>query len=282
MILSPSKANSFMKKIVVPFEGDHYPIEVLELLRELNAQSPVMLAAAFTPEVDYAHLLEIPGKLAAATYMPVDEDAAILRNSVRLREFCSRHGIRHIVRSDRYDFALPAIRKETRFADLLMLSCRNFFANISAEQPNAYMKEILHTMECPVLLVPEAATLPDGVIFLYDGTPSSIHAIRQFIYLFPSFGALPAILTYLRNKDGERLPEEDLIGELVSQHFTDLRIARLDLGRDSFLHSWMAERPGSWLVAGSFGRSGLSEQFSRSFLTEVIREHTITSFVAHL
>lgn len=271
-----------MNKIVVPFEGDHYPIEVLDLLAALNAHSPVMLAAAFVPEVDYSQLIEVPGKLATAIYLPVDEDAAVLRNSVRLSEYCRLHKIRQVIRSDRYDFALPAIRKETRFADLMILSCHHFFANISPDQPNAYMKEILHTMGCPVLLVPEAAGLPDGVVFLYDGTSSSIHAIRQFMYLFPSFGEIPATLVYLRSKDTGSIPEEDLIGELVSQHYNDLRIARLDIGRDSFLHSWMAERAGSWLVAGAFGRSGLSQLFSRSFLTEVIREHRITSFVAHL
>jgi len=272
-----------MKKIVLPFEGSNFPTETLEFAKQLNELSPIQLTAAFVPEVDYARFFSAAGGMTGAAYIPEleNEGEAIEKNSARLEEFCRLNNIRHTIHTDRLDFALPSIRQETRFADLLVLSSQHFFENINARQPNAYMKEILHTTECPVLLVPEEFDLPDNIVLAYDGTPASVYAIKQFIYLFPELLNRPATLVYLSEKNEDNIPDETLITELASQHFRELQLLRLKTTPHEFFKTWIPSRETPWLVTGSYGRSDISLLFSSSFIAEMIRDHRIPVFTAH-
>lgn len=272
-----------MKKILLPFEGSNFPTETLEFSKRLNELSPIMLTGAFVPEVDYAQLLSATGGMAGVAYIPPmeDEGEIIEKNSARLEDFCRLNNIRHAIHTDRLDFALPSIRQETRFADLLVLSSQHFFENINPQQPNAYMKEILHTTECPVMLLPEEFDLPDNIVLAYDGSPSSVYAIKQFIYLFPELLNRPATLVYLSEKAADKFPDEALITELVGQHFRELHLLRLKTTAHDFFKTWIPSRETPWLVTGSYGRSDISLLFSKSFIAEMIRDHRIPVFMAH-
>ncbi|MBN9385593.1 MAG: hypothetical protein J0H74_32870 [Chitinophagaceae bacterium] len=271
------------KKIAIPFEGDHFPQESLELVRKLNELSPVWLSATFVPEVDYSALWSMAGGIAGAVFVPEipDEDAIVARNGARLEEFCRAYSIRLTIHKDRLDFALPLIRKEARFSDLMLLSGTHFFDNIDSRQPNTYMKDILHTAECPVLLLPDAAYMPENIVLAYDGTPASVTAIKQFARLFPEFAGREITLVHL---DGERdapLPDQEYIEELASTYFTHCRLLNLRINHRDFFSTWLPARQKPWLVAGGFGRGEVSQLFNRSFVAEVIREHKIPVFIAH-
>lgn len=271
-----------MKKILIPFEGGSFPQELLTFARDLNIHSPVLLTAAFVPELDYAQLWA-GGGLALSAYVPhgEDEDDVIAEHSERLKKFCVANGIRLRIHADRFDFALPAIRKEARFADLLVISAVHFFDVISARQPNAYMKEILHGAECPMMLIPEKAGLPGDIILMYDGTAASVHAIKQFAYLFPKLAATRASLVHLRHRKDDPFPDRELIEELVSQYFPDLRVLDLDIRPEAFFDTWIPAQDHPWLVCGSYGRSDLSLLFTGSFVSDLIRKRRLPVFVAH-
>jgi hypothetical protein len=272
-----------MKKIIVPFEGPNYPEECLGLVRELNAISPVRFTAVFVPEVDYSQILSVTGGMAGSAYLPDlgDEDQIVAESSLRLEDFCRTHAIQLFIHKERLDFALALIRKETRFADLLVLDGRHFFENIDARQPNAYMKEILHTTECPILLAPEKIDMPGNIILAYDGSAASVHAIKQFSHLFPEFSKLPATLVYLGESKDAAFPDRENIEELVSGYFAELRLLQLHMDHQDFFSRWLPAQERSWLVTGSYGRSDLSQLFSKSFIAGLIREHKTPVFIAH-
>lgn len=272
-----------MKKILIPFEGASFPQEQLDFARELDALSPILLTAAFVPEVDYAQLWNASGGVAAAVYVPEapDLDIVIERNSGRVRDFCARHNIRVSIHSDRMDFALPAIRKEARFADLLAVSATHFFDVISARQPNAYMKEILHQAECSIILLPENPMMPSEVVLTYDGTGSSVYAIKQFAYLFPELATVRTSLVHLRERKDDDLPDRQLIEEIAFEHFKNLRVLDLAIRPEDFFDTWIAAQQQPWLVAGSYGRSDLSRMMSGSFISQMIRAHKVPLFIAH-
>jgi hypothetical protein len=272
-----------MRKIIVPFEGANYPEECLRLVGALNAISPVRLTAVFAPEVDYSQVLAITGGMAGATYLPDlgDEDRIVAESSRRLEDFCREHSIQVFIHKERLDFAIALIRKETRFAELLVLDGRHFFENIDARQPNAYMKEILHTTECPVLLVPEKTDLPGNIILAYDGSAASVYAIREFAHLFPEFSKLPATLVFLGESKDATFPDRENIEELVSAHFAQVRVLQLHMDHKDFFSRWLPGQERCWLVTGSYGRSDLSQLFSKSFISSLIGEHRIPVFAAH-
>jgi hypothetical protein len=272
-----------MKKVIIPFEGANYPQGCLELVRAMNATSAVRLTAVFVPEVDYSQIFAATGGIAGAAYLPdlVDEDRIVAESSARLNNFCKEHSIELYIHKERLDFALALIRKETRFADLLVLDGQHFFANIDDRQPNAYMKEILHTTECPILLAPGKPVMPANIVLAYDGSAASVYAIKQFIHLFPEFSGLPATLVYLSDSKDAEFPDRENVGELVSGHFAELGLQALHLNHSDFFSRWLPAHQGCWLVTGSYGRSELSQVFSKSFIASLIREHRLPVFLAH-
>jgi hypothetical protein len=274
-----------MKKIVLPIESGQYPTDCLDIAGQLNMVSKLQLTAAIVPDVDYASLWSVPGGFATASYLAEvssDEIEAITETTARIKEFCKEQGIRNIVRKDQFDFGLQEIRKESRFADLLLLSGRHFFENINADQPNAYLKEILQHSESPVLLVPENPKLPEQVVLAYDGSASSVFAMRQFVYLFPEFCDRPVSVVHLSDKKDDPIPDEGFLLEWLGRHAYKVELLKLPISKSGFLNSWMRERKQPWLVAGSFGRSSWSEAFTKSFITESIRKPAYPVFLDHV
>ncbi|WP_431209528.1 hypothetical protein ACQ86N_25625 [Puia sp. P3] len=256
---------------------------MLSFARDLNILSPVLVTAAFVPEVDYAQLWTGSGGVAMSVYVEPaeDEDAVIEVHSEKLKKYCAANGIRLRIHSDRFDFALPAIRKEARFADMLVISGVHFFDVINARQPNAYMKEILHGAECPVMLVPEQSYLPGDIILMYDGSDASVYAIKQFAYLFPKLASTRATLVHLLHRKDDPFPDRQLMEELTSQYFSNLRVMDQDMRPEAFFDTWIPAQDRPWLVCGSFGRSDMSRFFSGSFISGLIRKQRLPIFIAH-
>jgi hypothetical protein len=274
-----------MKKIVLPIEGGHYPAECLEIAGQLNTVQKLLLTAAIVPDVDYASLWSVPGGFATASYLAEvssQEIEAITKTTARIKEFCNEHDIPHIVRKDQFDFALQEVRKESRFSDLVLISGRHFFENVSAAQPNAYMKEMLQHAESPVLLVPEKPRLPEQLVLAYDGSASSVFAMRQFVYLFPEFCDRAVSVVYLSGKQDEPIPDAKFLHEWLARHVYNFEFLKLPMGKSDFLNTWMRNRKAPWLIAGSFGRSSWSQAFSKSFITESIRKAAYPVFLAHV
>lgn len=272
-----------MKKIIIPFEGTAYRPELPEFARLLNSRSRILLTAAFVPELDYAHLVATAGGMTelACLRSEIDEEELIARNRARFRRFCEENEVDYTVREEHSEFALAAIRRETRFADLLLLSSAHFFETIGDKQPNAFMRELLHESECPTMLLPDHPRLPGELVFAYDGSASATHAIRQFAYLFPEFTRLKTTLVYLYDKDDSEIPEESFIRELGGRHFKQFRMLRLNRRTDDFYDTWIRLMDNPWLICGAFGRSEWSLLFSHSFATRMIREHSVPLFIAH-
>src|SRR5687767_7887011 len=112
-----------MKKILLAFDGSHFSEGALEFARQLHNINPVYLAGIFLPQINYSALWSHSGGgKAGDLYIPLleDEDAvAVQENIRRFEEYCIAHDIEFTVHKDFSDFALPQIKQESRFADLL-------------------------------------------------------------------------------------------------------------------------------------------------------------------
>lgn len=273
-----------MKKILLAFDGTHFSEGAFELANSLNETNKILLTGIFLPQVDYANLWSYSGGgMAGPVFIPLVEGPdteTIEKNIERFESLCQKNGIEYRVHKDFYDFALPELKKETRFADLLILGSEKFYENIGTNEPNEYLKEALHGVECPVIVVPEKIIFPNSNILAYDGSEASVYAIKQFAYLFPELTSNPTVLVYIKEK-GEELPDEVNIEELAARHFSDLSLSRLQANPKKYFSSWMLENKGAILISGAFGRSAFSRTFKKSFVTEIIREHKWPVFIAH-
>jgi len=115
----------------------------------------------------------------------------------------------------------------------------------------------------------------------YDGSESSVYAIKQFAYLFPELCDNTTILVYAREKNGEEFPEEINIEELAARHFSDLTLLRLDADPRKYFSSWLMEHKKAILISGAFGRSEVSRLLRKSFVSDIISDHRLPVFIAH-
>jgi nucleotide-binding universal stress UspA family protein len=274
-----------MKKILIACDGRHFPEGAFHLAEKLNELSPVLLTGVFLSYIDYTSVWSYYGIVSGGpVVIPAWDEAdseLMHKNILRFKERCEKNGIEYRVHDDTYHFALPELKKETRFADLLLLSATLFYENLDDSQPNDYLKDTLHDGECPVILVPEEFEFPEHLIIAYDGSESAVYAIKQFACTFPELCHLETTLVYASEDKEEAIPDLAYIEELAARHFSNLTLFKLDIDPQKHFNIWLSEKRNTLLVTGAFGRSGLSRSLRKSFITDIIRNHRLPVFVAH-
>jgi hypothetical protein len=273
-----------MLKILIAFNGGLYPVAALEFALQLNKSRPILLTGVFIPQAAYSYLWNAAATVGSSAFPPLVEEVSseVMEINIRkFRIFCKTNNIHCVVHKDIYDFALPELLKETRFSDLLLIQSGKFYESISEVQQNSHIKDLLDETECPVLMVPETFEFPCKNIIAYDGSASSVYAIKQFAYLFPELTSNETLLFFSKNDEERELPYETCIQELGSQHFQNLTLLKLHMDAKKYFATWINEERKAILISGSFGRSTISQLFRKSFLTDVIAEHHLPLFMAH-
>ena len=274
----------FMRKILLAFDGVQFSEAAFDFARQLNENTPVLLTGVFLPKVSYANLWSYADGVGAPMFVPPMEDSDDEKTELNIEKFellCQKHKIEYRTRKDFTDLALPELKRESRFADLLIIGGEKFYENFGSGEPNNYLKEALHKVECSVIIVPENYTFPTINILAYDGTESAVFAIKQFAYLLPEFTTNPTLLTYANIDGTNTIPYEAYIQELAARHFTDLTISKLDIESKKYYATWLSDKKSAIIVAGSFGRSTLSQMFSKSFVADIINNHKVPVFIGH-
>src|SRR6185503_2084598 len=124
-----------MKKILLAFDGSNFSEGAFEFVRRLNELQPILLTGLFVPQVDYANLWSYAAAAGAGSgvYVPLleDEEAEeIVKNIQRFESLCQKNDIRYRVHKEFFNFALPELKKETRFADLMILGGELFYKGV--------------------------------------------------------------------------------------------------------------------------------------------------------
>ncbi|HET9744712.1 MAG TPA: hypothetical protein VFP97_03300, partial [Chitinophagaceae bacterium] len=171
-----------MKKILLVFDGTNFSNGAFEFVRRLNEKNKILVIGVFVPQVNYANMWSYAGTagtVGTPGSIPLiedDEAEQIGKNIERFQQLCENNHIEFRIHKDYYDFALPELKEETRFADVVVLGSESFYANIGTGEPNDYLKMALHDVECPVVIVPEKFSFPENNILSYDGSESSVYA----------------------------------------------------------------------------------------------------------
>ena len=272
-----------MKKIIIPFDGAQFSKGAFAFARKLHEIRPILLTGVFLPKVDYARFFFFPTAFAAPVYVPVREDYEVEEvesNIEQFAELCKKNSIEYRVHKDLYEASIPQLVKETRFADVMVISSETFYKNQIAYGSNEYLKDALHSTECPVVIVPEKFHFPTQIVLAYDGSASSVFAIKQFVYLFPELCSLKTILVHAGDEK-HSVPDQVLIEEFAARHFENLTVTKLASSNKNDFNTWFENHSNPLLVSGSFGRSGVSELFRKSFVIDLINEHKTPVFIAH-
>jgi len=271
-----------MRKVLIAFDGTHYSNGAYELAKKLNESEKILLIGVFIPALDFAEINYVLG--GGGMYVPLHmeiNEAKLEENIERFEDVCTRNDIEFRVHRDDSPYSLLHLQKETRFADLMIIGSRQIYENLLEDVADDYLRDILHEAECPVILVPEGFNFPENVILAYDGSRSSVFAIKMFTYLFGDLCKGNTTLVYATRKHRNSLPDEEYIKELASRHYSALTLQQLELPKLDDFHTWLQDIKHPILVTGAFGRSGWSDIFTKSFCINDIKENKFPVFIAH-
>lgn len=273
-----------MKKILFACDGPHFAEGAFDFVRKLNEQEPVLLTGVFLANAEFSSLWNFADGMNGPLFVPVVEqkDTVGVKHAVaRFEELCRKNNMTYRVHEDFYDFALAELRLETRFADLLVIGSEHFYENLDGI-PNQYLLDTLHEAECPVLILPDEAQYPEKLVLAYDGSPSSVFAIKQLNYIFPEWSSIRSQLVFIQeDEDIPEVPDQVPMEELAARHYSDLTIIRMGGTTRKQFNQWISNQGNTLLVAGAYGRSGFSRLMKKSFVSEVIRNRKVPVFIAH-
>ncbi len=272
-----------MKKIIFASDGKNFPKGAFEFIKELQQSEPVLLTGAFLHSLNFEEFL--PGVFAmyaSPALEFLEEEKNLVTQTIRhFEESCQRNNIEYRVHEQSMNWNIDDIAKETRFADLMIISEELFCNDINMYQPNSFMQQAMHKAECPVICLPEKYTPIKKIVIAYDGKKECMFAIKQFCNLFPHLTDYETKVIYAKEEAGDAIPDLIYLEEYAARHFKNLDIEKVPFSGKKFIDNWLNEKNDIMLVSGSFGRSGLSTSLNKSFAEAIIHEHRIPVFIAH-
>ena len=273
-----------MKKVILVFDGTNFSEGAFEFARKLNELQPILLTGVFLPQTELANLWSYAYAVSSPVFVPLvenDESELINKNIERFEKLCQSNVIDYRVHKDFFYLVLPELKKESNYADLLILGSEVFYKGADFNLADNYLQEALHGVKCSVVIVPEKFDFPESIILSYDGSEDAVFAIKQFAYLFPELTGKQTVLVYASDDAEEEFPDKMQMEELAARHFKNLSFLQLVIDPKKYFSTWISENKSAMLVSGSYGRSGFSQLFKKSFIKDVIADHQLPVFIAH-
>ncbi len=272
-----------MKKILFVCDGGNFPEGAFRFIKLLHSYEPVFLKGIFFSPVDIEQIISL-------SYVPVsqpwvrfkEEEKQMVKESVeKFSHQCDNARIRYAVQDTEDSWDKHLFIKESRFADLIVISEELFCLYGFGEQPNYFMQEALRGAECPVVVIPETFVEIERLAVAYDGKKESMFALKQFSQLLTQFNELPTEFLYIKAEDNDDIPDKDLLKEYAQWHFNSLAETKLHFDAKKYFPAWLEDKKNVMLIAGSYSRSGLSNAVNRSFTERVIHNRACPVFIAH-
>lgn len=272
-----------MRKVIVAFSGGEFSAGAMDFVRMMHEKEPVTVTGNFLPKTDYTGLWTYSGVLGGSVYgRPVQEEynAAVKENIALFENYCSDNHITCQVHTHFHDYALSSLMKEARYADIAVLSAESLYRNMGKNEHYEYLREVLHAAECPVVITPDQLTLPASNVIAYDGSESSVYALKQFCYLLPELTANPTLLVHTDEEEAA-LPHATYIKDLAALHFRNISFQTLELNARKYFATWISEQQKGILISGAFSKPYFTRMFKKSFVADTLKEHALPVFIAH-
>ncbi|HTI94837.1 MAG TPA: hypothetical protein VL727_29800 [Puia sp.] len=274
-----------MKQVLFVAAGQEFPNGPFNFLRMMQQDERVHARALFFKPLDYAALSAVAANCGAdlTPLLKLEEkekEAIHLQKNLFARH-CQENYISYTINENEQSWEKDLLVKESRFADLVLISGELFYASAEARQPNQYLQEALHAAECPVLIIPETFTTVEQLFMAYDGSKESIFALKEFCHLFPQLCDLPTEIVYVNEESGNTIPEIERLRQFTRLKFNSMNFAKLHFKASEYFAAWINEKRNVLLVSGSFGRAPFSYLMKRSFSEHVIHDHQLPLFIAH-
>lgn len=276
-----------MEKILLAADNDPIDETAVDFACHLARLTQAQLTGIFLdePEVEEAVVIQRHADRSGATSITITEfdqeaekAAQHAENIGIFRESAGKAAISYNVYLDK---GVPAaeLSRETLYADVLLVPA-DTFARAEDAIPSSFVKEMLHDAACPVILTPENFERIDNVVFCYDGSKSSLFAIKQFSYLFPQLRSQRVKVISLTG-EAPQPREQARLTQWLKYHYSDVEwIAQGPDAAEALFH-YLLKKKDDFVVMGPYGHGLLTSFFEPDYETGTIRTTSLPIFVAH-
>lgn len=202
-------------------------------------------------------------------------------NIRQFEKVCVSNGVRFQIHVNGAHSPAKTIIEESRFADLVIVKAETSFEKTFEGAPTNFVKEVLAGAECPVLVAPLTFTGIDQIVFAYDGSRSSVFAIKQFAYLFPELTDKKAIVLQVNKEVTMPLKEKEKIGGLLKMHYSGIGFQVLQGKPSDELFGFLLEKKNTLVVMGAFGRGWLSGLIRPGTADLLLKTMNLPFFITH-
>ncbi len=274
-------------------DAHNFKPETLDFAAYISKLSKSKLAGVFVENQlqDTVPSLKTVGGTAYVEEIIVDTDAQkhiselVSNNITSFTSGCIQREVQALIHHDKGD-PLHNIIEESRYADLLIAD-PSFSFDHELRVPSRFVTELLGKAECPVLIAPEYYEELDEIVMAYDGSRSSVFAIKQFYYQLPKLADKRIIVLHINKEsnNGHATSRQHIhFREWLDMHFA--KVSFLELtgdARDILFEYFMVhnDHNNKMLVTGAFGRNYLSTFFRPSTADLVLKAVDIPIFITH-
>jgi len=278
-----------MKKFIAAFNGlklsetnVHYAVF---LAKQCNAHLVGVFLEDFTlHSYSVADITSYEGESFDSHMKTLNEKDSVERDE-SISEFeraCRHASLNYSIHRDR-NIALQDLVHESIYADLLIINVAETLTRYEESVPSRFMRNLLNDVQCPVFITPPVYRPFDKIVMLYDGEPSSVHAVRTFSYLFDALRHIETEVVTAKNADQSlHLPNKKLIKEFMKRHYPDAEYILLKgYAEDEIIRYLQHVKGDPLIVAGAYRRGSVSRLFRRSMADYLMQHLKMPLFIAH-
>jgi hypothetical protein len=278
-----------MKKVIAAFDGLKFSKSTRDYAIQIAKQGNVHLVGVFLDDFTYHSykvydlIREEGSRFESRQTVLEKKDSATRAAAVESFETaCQKAGVEYTLHHDR-SIALQELLHESIYADLLIADSAETLTHYNENLPTRFIRDLLSDVQCPVLIVPDKFKPINKVILLYDGEPSSVHAIKMFSYTLSSFKQnLVDVLSVRPVKQSLHVPDNKLIKEFMKRHFPDATFTLLKgLPEAQIVNYLEKKKDNPVVVLGAYRRGRVSRWFRESMADVLMKDLKLPLFIAH-
>lgn len=277
-----------MKKIIAAFDGLKYSESTRDYSIYLAKQTSTHLVGVFLDDALYTSykIYDLIAKEGVSDDMLKKYEAKDRQDrysaSKDFEKYCQKSGLEYTVHHDK-NIAIQELKHESIYADMMVINVKETFTHYTEKLPTHFIRDLLSDVQCPVLIVPEKYVPLKKVILLYDGEPSSVHAIKMFSYLLPQLKGLKTEVISVNPVDATlHITENKLMKEFMKRHYPKAKYNVLKgLPEVEIVKQLKVSEPNAVVVLGAYRRGAVSRWFRESMADTLMREVKLPLFISH-
>lgn len=277
-----------MKKIIAAFDGLKYSESTRDYAIYLTKQTNTHLIGIFMDDPTYTSykIYELIVKEGVSDdqlkNFEAKDKATRDAAAENFEKACQQSGLEYTVHHDR-KIAIQDLKHESIYTDLLIIDSKETLTHYTEKLPTRFIRDLLGDAQCPVLIVPQKYKPVHKIILLYDGEPSSVHAIKMFSYLLPQLKHLDTeVISVNPVTKTLHMPDNKLMKEFMKRHYPKAKYTVMKgLAEDEIVKHLKQTQENTLVVLGAYRRGTVSRWFRESMADTLMKEVKLPLFITH-